>query len=636
ICLGVNLEPDERIKDSGCSKHMTGNRKLFSTYKAYNGGNVIFGSNLHVNIVGKGNKPKDQIFLTTIDENSTLWHRILGHPNMHLIQSLASKELVRNLPKLKFDQHFYDACKIGKQAHASHKAKNVVSTTRCLELLHMDLFGPSAIRSYGENCYTLVIVDDYSRPDIMFSVCLCARFQEAPKTFRLKAVKRIFRYIKGTAHLGLWYPKGTGIETVVYADSDHAGDYVDRKITSGIYMFVGCCLTSWFLKKQTALAISTTEAEYVSVRKACQQALWMKQTLTDYDVRLDDVPIMCDNEGAIGLSNTRCNILLVDKAFDSQIRQNIEVYVDDLVVKSYTKAKMLRDIDETFRTLRKINMKLNPKKCTFGAAGGVFLGYVVTPEGIKPCPDKIAVVLQLPSPRTIKQVQSLNGKLASLNRFLSKSAEKYLPLFRTLKKCIKKSDFHWTAEVKQAFKQLKQHLSELPQLVAPRPNEELIIYLSATYGAISAFAASNNEAEYEALIAGLWIATQMGVQNVHAVVPYAVVKMCWTALGKIHRPVTRNPQQPLTPITAPWPFYKWGIDIVGPLIVAMDYFTKWIEVKAVATITGGQVRGVTFRPGDFIYRSNNSSHAVAEGKLRPKWKGPYEVTEALGDGAYKL
>ncbi|GKA50674.1 retrovirus-related pol polyprotein from transposon TNT 1-94, partial [Tanacetum coccineum] len=165
ICLGVDLEPDEWIKDSGCSKHMTGNRKLFSTYKAYNGGNVIFGSNLRGNIIGKGqicdnkcrvtfsehdseitkdgkvigrgirkkglyvmklgNKPKDQICLTTIDENSTLWHRRLGHANMRLIQSLASKELVRNLPKLKFDQHFCDACKIGKQAHASHKAKNV-------------------------------------------------------------------------------------------------------------------------------------------------------------------------------------------------------------------------------------------------------------------------------------------------------------------------------------------------------------------------------------------------------------------------------------------------------------------------------------------------------------------------------
>ncbi|GJV05989.1 retrovirus-related pol polyprotein from transposon TNT 1-94 [Tanacetum coccineum] len=84
------------------------------------------------------------------------------HANMRLIQSLASKELVRNLPKLKFDQHFCDACKIRKQAHVSHKAKNVVSTTKCLELLCMDLFGPSAVRSYRGNRYTLVIVDDYS------------------------------------------------------------------------------------------------------------------------------------------------------------------------------------------------------------------------------------------------------------------------------------------------------------------------------------------------------------------------------------------------------------------------------------------------------------------------------------------
>ncbi|GJR09145.1 hypothetical protein Tco_0791797 [Tanacetum coccineum] len=115
-----------------------------------------------------------------------------------------------------------------------------------------------------------------SHPDIMFSLC--------------------------TSHLGLWYPKGTGLETIVYADSDHAGDYVDRKSTSGVCTFMGCCLTSWFSKKQTALAISTTEAEYVSAEKACQQALWMKQALVDYDIKLDDIPVLCDNKGAIDLS----------------------------------------------------------------------------------------------------------------------------------------------------------------------------------------------------------------------------------------------------------------------------------------------------------------------------------------------
>ncbi|GKE33339.1 reverse transcriptase domain-containing protein [Tanacetum coccineum] len=177
---------------------------------------------------------------------------------------------------------------------------------------------------------------------------------------------------------------------------------------------------------------------------------------------------------------------LVDKAFDKQVGRNLEVYVNDLVMKSHTEEGLIKDIEETLSTLRKINMKLNLKKCTFGAVEGKFLGYIVGPEGIKPCPEKVDAVLQLPSSRTIKEVQSLNGKLAGLNRFLSKSAEKSLPLFKTLKNCAKKSDFHWTAEAKKAFKELKQHLSKLPTLVAPRPMEELIMYLSASHGAVGA------------------------------------------------------------------------------------------------------------------------------------------------------
>ncbi|GJU20809.1 retrovirus-related pol polyprotein from transposon TNT 1-94 [Tanacetum coccineum] len=129
-----------------------------------------------------------------------------------------------------------------------------------------------------------------------------SKYRENPKTTHLEAVKRIFRYIIGTIQLELWYPKGNRIETIIYADSDHAGDYVDRKSTSVVCTFMGCCLTSWFAKKQTALAISTTKAKYVSAGKACQQALWMKQALIDYDIRLNDVPIMCNNKGAIDLS----------------------------------------------------------------------------------------------------------------------------------------------------------------------------------------------------------------------------------------------------------------------------------------------------------------------------------------------
>ncbi|GKD44867.1 reverse transcriptase domain-containing protein [Tanacetum coccineum] len=128
---------------------------------------------------------------------------------------------------------------------------------------------------------------------------------------------------------------------------------------------------------------------------------------------------------------------LVDKAFQKQIGINLEVYVDDLVymddlvIKSRTKHEIMRDIEETFKTLREININLNPNKCTFGIEEGVFLGYKVNTKEIKVCPDKVEAVLSLPSSKCLKDIQKLNGKLASLNKFLSKSAEKSLPFFKT-------------------------------------------------------------------------------------------------------------------------------------------------------------------------------------------------------------
>ncbi|GJU83685.1 reverse transcriptase domain-containing protein [Tanacetum coccineum] len=117
---------------------------------------------------------------------------------------------------------------------------------------------------------------------------------------------------------------------------------------------------------------------------------------------------------------------------------------------------------------------------------GMFLSYKVNTDGLKVCPEKADAVLSLPSPRCLKDVQKLNGKLASLNRFLSKSAEKSLPFFKTLKKCTKKSDFQWTQEAEAAFKQMKKLIAELPMLTAPKEKEELIVYLAATKEAISA------------------------------------------------------------------------------------------------------------------------------------------------------
>ncbi|GJV07223.1 reverse transcriptase domain-containing protein [Tanacetum coccineum] len=205
--------------------------------------------------------------------------------------------------------------------------------------------------------------------------------------------------------------------------------------------------------------------------------------------------IFCYSKISFGLRNAGETFQrLVDKAFHKQIGRNLEVNVDDLVIKSRTENEIIRYIEETFKTLREINMKLNPKKCTFGVEEGMFLGYKVNTKGIKVCPDKTNVVLSLPSLKCLKEVQKLNGKLASLNRFLAKSAEKSLPFFKTLKKCTKKSDFVWTEEAEFAFKQMKQHIAKLPMLTASEEKEELIIYLAAAKEAVSAVLMTEKEA----------------------------------------------------------------------------------------------------------------------------------------------
>jgi len=140
-----------------------------------------------------------------------------------------------------------------------------------------------------------------SRPDIMFSVCMCARYQAFPKESNLKIVKRIFRYISGTTNFGLWYPKGSSCHLVGFSDSDFVGCKSDRKSTSGTCHFFGNCLTSWHSKKKHSVALSTVEAEYVAVGSCCSQILWVKQQLLDYDLKLGCVPIKCDNTSAINL-----------------------------------------------------------------------------------------------------------------------------------------------------------------------------------------------------------------------------------------------------------------------------------------------------------------------------------------------
>ena len=142
-----------------------------------------------------------------------------------------------------------------------------------------------------------------SRPDIMLSVCMCARFQAAPKECHLVAVKRILRYLIHTPTLGLWYPKGSSFDLLGYSDSDYAGCKVDRKSTMGNCQFLGWSLVSWSYKKQNSVTLSTVEAEYVAAGACCAQLLWMKRTLSDYGCEFSKIPLLCDNESAIKLAN---------------------------------------------------------------------------------------------------------------------------------------------------------------------------------------------------------------------------------------------------------------------------------------------------------------------------------------------
>jgi hypothetical protein len=142
-----------------------------------------------------------------------------------------------------------------------------------------------------------------SRPDIMFSVCMCSRFQANPKESHRSVLKRILRYLKYTPSIGLWYPHGACFELLGYSDSDFAGCRVNRKSTSGGFHFLDRSLVAWSSKKQNSVALSTMEVEYISAGACCAQILYLKQSLLDYGVVLDRVPLLCDNESAVKIAN---------------------------------------------------------------------------------------------------------------------------------------------------------------------------------------------------------------------------------------------------------------------------------------------------------------------------------------------
>uniref|UniRef100_A0A2N9GYK5 Reverse transcriptase domain-containing protein n=1 Tax=Fagus sylvatica TaxID=28930 RepID=A0A2N9GYK5_FAGSY len=191
--------------------------------------------------------------------------------------------------------------------------------------------------------------------------------------------------------------------------------------------------------------------------------------------------LFCYRVMPFGLKNAGATYQrLMNKMFHHQIGRNMEVYVDDMLVKTKDDMKHLEDLKETFETLRQYRMKLNPSKCVFGVSSGKFLGFMVSQRGIEANPDKIKAVLEMTPPRSTKEVQSLTGRVAALNRFVSRATDKCLPFFKTLRKA-----FVWTDECQQSFEELKRYLTSPPLLSPSQQGETLSLYLAVSPTAVS-------------------------------------------------------------------------------------------------------------------------------------------------------
>ncbi|XP_057432548.1 uncharacterized protein LOC130725323 [Lotus japonicus] len=173
---------------------------------------------------------------------------------------------------------------------------------------------------------------------------------------------------------------------------------------------------------------------------------------------------------------------LMDKVFDKQVGRNMEIYVDDMVVKSEEVLGHCSDLKEAFGELRKHNMRLNPEKCSFGIQSGKFLGFMITRRGIEVNPDKCKAILEMQSPTSVKDVQKLTRRIAALSRFLPCSGNKSAPFFQCLRK---NKAFQWTEECERAFQSFKEHLSSPPVLSKPMPGISLSMLISISDNVVS-------------------------------------------------------------------------------------------------------------------------------------------------------
>nr|GEY22372.1 reverse transcriptase domain-containing protein [Tanacetum cinerariifolium] len=360
--------------------------------------------------------------------------------------------------------------------------------------------------------------------------------------------------------------------------------------------------------------------------------------------------VYCYTKMPFGLKNAGATYQrLIDKAFESQVRWNIEVYVDDLVVKSYTEAEMVRDIEETFHTLHKVNIKLNPKKCPFGLAEGVFLGektptvfsgtsyhgdvsqaaptevtqeepWTLFTDGSS-CVDGSGVGHILTNPEGVEFTYALRP-------LSGRAGEGQVP-----DSC--HGLLHEVDRSKGSSNNYRRTGEEIcmGQYCMPLRYPRLVERVNRSLGeGIKARLGERNKNWVEELPHVLW-AHRIMIKSSHDDTPFSLTYIT----------------EAVIPIEIGMPTYRTAaVDVVNndeESRLKLDLLEERRERAVVCEARAkskmmkyynARVRDVAFKPGDFVYRSNDASHAVAGGKLGPKWEGPYEVTKALGNGAYKL
>jgi len=197
-----------------------------------------------------------------------------------------------------------------------------------------------------------------------------------------------------------------------------------------------------------------------------------------------EVSNYCYQVMSFGLKNAEATYQrLMDRVFKNQISWNMKVYVDDMVVKSNAFEQHLANLKEVFRQLRRFGMRLNLTKCVLGVEGGKFWGFMLTHRGIDTNFDKCSAILAMRSLTSLKEVQSLFGKLTSLSQFLPKLVEKTRPIVKALKKAEK---FKWSSKCQVAFEAIKATVSSTPILQKPAPGSKLLLYISISESTISA------------------------------------------------------------------------------------------------------------------------------------------------------